>query len=108
MFIHVLSLLHDSSNNFVTTENLNAWFGLTYSNSHSNRDMMAFLSANFSVMDLFSLFYAAPYLDIGSNIAGTNDLVSLGTSQKFLVSGLIHFFWSGVTRLYDTGDNNGD
>lgn len=70
MFFHVLSYLEDTTGAFPTTVNLNAWIGISLSRSHAGRDMMAFITANSTIMDMYSLYYHSPYLDKSPNVEG--------------------------------------
>lgn len=70
MFFHVLSYLEDTTGAFPTIVNLNAWIGISLSRSHAGRDMMAFITANSTIMDMYSLYYHSPYLDKSPNVEG--------------------------------------
>jgi hypothetical protein len=56
MYFHIVS----KNNN--QKERLNMWGGLSFSTSHSSRDMVAF-SSDGQIQDLFSLYFSAPFLD---------------------------------------------
>ena len=69
MFFSVLSYLTDSDGNLpLTSINLNVWIGISLAQSHAGRDMIAFISGSSTVLDLYSLYYNAPYLDDGPNV----------------------------------------
>ena len=65
LFLHALTYLIDSSETvYPTNESLNVWIGISFGTfAHASRDMIAFVSDTFQTLDLFSLYYAAPYLD---------------------------------------------
>jgi len=110
MFIHVLSFFMDPGTQTVvnTGVNLNGWIGISLSKSHATRDMAAFIIANSTIFDLYSLYYSAPYLDESIHVEGTNDILSIADSAAHIGGKDTHYFYGGIARLYDTGDNFGD
>lgn len=109
MFVHVLSYFLDSNGALVTTNvNLNGWIGFSFSKSHATRDMVAFVTANSTIFDMYSLFYSAPYLDNSIHITGTDDIRSIADSAAYIGAQNTHYFFGGIARLYDTNDNMGD
>jgi hypothetical protein len=96
MFFHVLSYLQAVNGSFPTTTNLNAWIGLSLSSSHASRDMFAFITANSTIMDLFSLFYHSPYLDMSPNVDGTFDLQAVGDSTTYTKGATTYYYWGGM------------
>jgi len=113
MFVHVLSyFLHQNLSVVTTTTdplvNLNGWIGFSFSKSHATRDMFAFVTANSTIFDLYSLFYSAPYLDNSIHIVGTDDIRSIADSATYNGGLNTHYFFGGIARLYDTGDSMGD
>ena len=109
MFIHVLTFYHDSSNVLITTNvNINAWVGISFSKSHSSRDMFAFVTANGKLMDMYSLYYNAPYEDASINVVGADNLLSIAESNTYTNGNDTHYFYGGMSREYNTGDAFGD
>lgn len=108
LFIHVLSYLVDS-NGAPANVSLNVWIGITYSLSgHPGRDMMVFISDNYTTFDMFSHYYSAPYLDTSPNVKGTVDVIDIGDSNIYGKGASTYFYWSGGSRKYETGDSLGD
>lgn len=109
LFVTVLSYLIDINGNFPEKVNLNVWIGISFSStSHAGRDMIVFISDNYTTLDLYSLYYSAPYLDTSPNIKGTYDVVDIGDSNSYFQGNISYFYWSGASRPYNTGDVNGD
>lgn len=54
-----------------------AWHGLSYSEDHAFRDMMALIPHSGTLYDLKSLLAGAPYDDTSTNVGGTNDYTLL-------------------------------
>jgi hypothetical protein len=116
MFLHALSYLTDYSGNLpldsstkISTINLNVWIGLTFSAyGHPGRDAIVFISDNSSTMDMYSIYYAAPYYDVSPNIQGTFDVIDMGDSNIFNQGKNVHYYWTGASRKYVTGDDFGD
>jgi len=61
-------------------EPFNMWGGYSYSSSHAARDMMAYESNTKAFYDLYSLYAAAPFQDIATNINGEKNVVRIGNS----------------------------
>lgn len=108
MYFHVLSYLQNVNGSFPTDANLNAWIGLSLSQSHAGRDMFAFITANSTVMDLYSLYYHSPFLDESPNVNGYYDLQQIGDSNTYTKGKTTFYYWGGLARLYFTGDVSGD
>lgn len=113
LFVHVLSYLYDSNASSipsnVTSLNLNVWIGISYSAyGHPGRDAMVFISDNYTTWDMYSLYYAAPYLDTSLNILGTSDVIDTGDSNSHSSVNTSFFYWTGGSRKYVTGDTYGD
>lgn len=107
MFFSVLSYLQDETGNFASID-LNAWIGISLAQSHAGRDMMAFLTKGTTVLDMYSLYYSAPYLDDSSNVLGSNDVMLYADSLSYLSNNIQFFYWGTAVRKYDTGDIMGD
>jgi len=88
--------------------NMNGYIGLSLSMDHGDRDMYAFITANSTIFDMYSLYYSAPYLDESINIKGTTDIITLTDSASHTLGLNSHYFYGGIARLYDTGDAFGD
>ena len=89
MFVHVLSYMADQNNLPVAVPagmSFNGWIGVSFSELHASRDMIAFITSNGTVMDLFSLFYDAPYQDDSTNIQGTSNILSVANSQSYITN----------------------
>ena len=113
MFVHVLSYFLNSSGSLITTAdnsslNLNGWIGISFSRSHATRDMVAFILANSTIFDLYSLYYNAPYLDTSIHVNGKDDILSLADSTTHTAGNNTHYYYGGIARLYSTGDAEGD
>ena len=109
LFVTVLSYLVDANGSFPANVNLNVWIGITFSAyGHVGKDMIAFISDNYTTLDLHSIYYSAPFLDTSSNVKGTSDVISIGDSSIYTNGNASHFYWSSASRKYDTGDVNGD
>ena len=116
MFITVLSYLVDNDNNLpldpttkISTVNLNVWIGITFSQlGHPAKDAIVLISDNSTTADMFSIYYAAPYYDVSPNILGTVDVIDNGDSNTYNQNKNVHYYWSGTSRKYVTGDNYGD
>lgn len=116
MFLSVLSYLRDNSGNLpldsttkISTINLNVWIGITFSAyGHSGRDAIVFISDNSTTVDMYSIYYAAPYFDVSPNIKGTVDVIDTGDSNTYNQDKNVHYYWSGASRKYETGDDFGD
>lgn len=91
MFLNILSYLVDTNNNFpidastnISTVNLNVWIGITFSQSgHPAKDAIVFVSDNSSTLDMFSIYYTAPFFDVSPNIMGTDDVIHTGDSNTY-------------------------
>jgi hypothetical protein len=70
--------------------------------------MIAFISDNSSTLDLYSIYYAAPYYDVSPNIKGTLDVVDIGDSNIYNQDKNVHYYWTGASRKYITDDIYGD
>ena len=70
--------------------------------------MAAFITANSSLFDLFSLYYYAPYLDESIQIKGTDHLLTITESALYTGGANSHYFYGGFARLYDSFDSFGD
>ena len=113
MFVHVLSYFLDSNANLITTANitnlnLNGWIGISFSRSHATRDMIAWVLANSTIFDLYSLYYSAPYLDTSIHVNGKDNILSLADSTAHTGGNNTHYFYGGIARLYITDDSFGD
>ena len=112
MFVHVLSYFLDSNGFLVldsnSTVNLNGWIGISFSKSHATRDMLAFILANSTIFDLYSLYYSAPYLDTSIHVNGKDNILALADSAAHTGGNNTHYYYGGVARLYVTGDAFGD
>ena len=114
MFVHVLSYFLDSAGTTLVTAavnasvNLNGWIGFSFSKSHATRDMIAFILSNSTIFDMYSLYYNAPFLDQSIHVNGKDDLLQLADSAIYTAGNNTHYYYGGVARLYDTGDNMGD
>lgn len=108
MFFHVLSFFAFQNTSVAIGSNLNGYIGVSWSRDHGNRDMAAFITANSTLFDLFSLYYNAPYLDESIHIVGTSDILSVTDSAMYTGGADSHYFYGGFARLYDTYDSFGD
>lgn len=108
MFFHVLTYFTHPNNSIAIGSNLNGYIGISWSRNHANRDMAAFITANSTLFDLFSLYYSAPYLDESIHIIGTSDILTVTDSSLYTGGQLPHYYYGGFARLYDTFDAFGD
>lgn len=59
-----------------------SWQALSFSNGKVNRDYLGVFASKAVVMDLFSLYKTAPFMDTSLNIGGRNDWILTGTSSS--------------------------
>ncbi len=70
--------------------------------------MMGVLPAVGEVLDLFSLYKTAPFLDTSSNINGTNDWTLLASSSNINNNQPFWFYYTQAYRRCITEDLAGD
>lgn len=93
---------YNSSKNFLM------WGGLSFAKDKVIRDMLGYFPSSGTKSDLLSLYAAAPFEDVSTNVNGTENWIILASSDNIQSGSAGWFYYTQMYREFDTGDTKGD